>query len=141
MWTWKSQRGTAPQVGVLAVKLDAGIQAADALERGTAHGEVAAVEDRADPQQGLDQRLRQRRHGHVVGADQRAPAQVPVVEAIRRRDGNQRRPFQESALDLLEPLERGTAIGVDVHQDVAGCVGAVVVDDDDLVRGPRLRQQ
>jgi len=88
------------------VKLDAGIQAADALERGTAHGEVAAAEDRADPQQGLDQRLRQRRHGHVVGADQRAPAQVPVVEAIRRRDGNQRRPFQESALDLLEPLER-----------------------------------
>jgi hypothetical protein len=44
------------------VELDRGVEAADAFERRAPHGEVAAVENGADAQHVLDQRLRQRRH-------------------------------------------------------------------------------
>ena len=54
-----------------------------------------------------------------VRANQGAPAGVPVVEAVGGRECDQRRPLEEPALDLLEPLERRPAVGVDVDQDVA----------------------
>ena len=70
------------EVGVLAVELDRGVEPADALERVAPDGEVAAVEDRADPQDVLDEQLRRRRQREVVGADQQPAPPVPVVEAV-----------------------------------------------------------
>ena len=76
-------------VGVLAVKLDRGVEPADARQRVGADGEVAAVEDRADAQDVFDEQLRRRRQREVVGADEQSSPPVPVVEAIRPGQRNE----------------------------------------------------
>src|SRR6185436_4926250 len=70
-------------VGVLTVKLDRGIESADASQRVCADGKVSTVEDRADTQDVFDEQLRRRREREVIGADEQSAPPVPVVEAIR----------------------------------------------------------
>src|SRR6185295_11040306 len=69
----------AAEVGVLAVKVDGGVEAADALERLAADGEIAAVEDRADAQQVLDEQLRRGREREVEG---------PLARLVMRADND-----------------------------------------------------
>ena len=90
-------------VGVLAVKLDRGVEPADARQRVGADGEVAAVEDRADAQDVLDEQLRRRRQREVVGANEQPSPPVPVVEAVRSRQRNQ------IGVALEAPLDRARA--------------------------------
>ena len=55
-----ANRKQAPtEVGVLTVEFDGCVEAADPLQRLTSRGEIAAVEDGAEPQDILDEQLRQ----------------------------------------------------------------------------------
>ncbi len=83
-------------------------------------GEIAAVEDRADSERVVDERMRRRRHERVVGANQRPARPVPVVEPIRAGDTDQPFARSEPPLDMLEPLKRHAAVGVHVREDVTG---------------------
>src|SRR5262249_59613559 len=76
-------RQTPPQVRILAVELDRGVEAADRFERAPADGEVAAVEHRADAQYPLRRDMRERRERMVVRPGARVTDPVPVVELVR----------------------------------------------------------
>jgi hypothetical protein len=71
------RRQPAAEIRVLAVKLDARIESADRRERVAADREVPPVENRADAQQMVDERVRRRRDEEVVRADQRAGRSDP----------------------------------------------------------------
>src|SRR5579871_853766 len=166
------RRQAAAEVRVLAVELDRRVEAADARERVAPHREVAAVEDRAEPQRRVHDQMRRRRDEPVVQPDERPAGAIPVVEAVRTGDRDHVARL-ELPLDELHPPQRRSAVRVDVRQDVASRgaprrlarddeplarladdghawhaagnvarrVEAGVVDDDDFVGRPRLRQQ
>src|SRR5688572_6281073 len=56
------------KIGVLAVKFDRGVEAADAVESTATHGEIAAVEHHADAQHVLHENVRRRTEREVIGA-------------------------------------------------------------------------
>jgi hypothetical protein len=58
------------EVGVFAIELDCGVEAAGLMQRVTPHREVAAVEDGTNAQQMLDEELRERREREVVRPDE-----------------------------------------------------------------------
>ena len=65
----------------------------------------------------MEQGVRRWSDEAIVGPDQRAAGPVPIVEAIRTGDGDERRVAIESALDVLEPLEGRAAVGVEVGEN------------------------
>ena len=103
----------APKVRVFSVELDRRVEAADRGQRLAPHGEVAAVEDRPDAQQMLDEELRGGGQRDVVCANQHPPPPVPVVIAIGSGQRDQPGVALESPFDPLDPRQRlgGNQVG------------------------------
>jgi hypothetical protein len=106
------------------VKLDRGVEAADPLERLLTDSEVATIEDRADPEEVLDQQLRGRSEREIVGADQRPPRPVPIVVPVGTRQRDERGITIESPFDALQPRQRCAAVRIEIDQKVARRVTA-----------------
>ncbi len=109
----------APKVRVFSVELDRRVEAADRGQRLAPHGEVAAVEDRPDAQQMLDEELRGGGQRDVVCANQHPPPPVPVVIAIGSGQRDQPGVALESPFDPLDPRQRRAAVRIEIDQDVA----------------------
>src|SRR5262249_20071726 len=105
------RRQPPAEVRVFAMELDRTVEAADLGERVASDGEVAAIQNRADPERVVQQNVGWGRHAPVVRAHESTAAEVPVVEAVRPCDRDHTR-VGERALDVLEPTKRGTAVGV-----------------------------
>src|SRR5215467_1497348 len=110
------RRETAPEVGVLTVKLDRAVEPPDACECVRPHREIAAIQDRADTECVMDEHVRRGRDQDVVEANQCAAAQIPVVEPIGPGHTNQMRRLEQLLLHPFEPAERRAAISVYVRQ-------------------------
>jgi len=119
-------------VRVFAVKFDRAVEPVDARERITPHGEVAAVQNRADAERVMHHPVRRWSDDDVIGADERASHQVPVEEPIRSRHRDGGRPALEPPLYSLEPGDWRPAVGVQVGEDVAprGKTGCLACDDE-----------
>src|SRR5262245_58511491 len=118
------------------MKLDRPVEAADRVERTSAHGEVAPVENRAEAKPVMHERMRGRRDEHVVEPDERAPGVIPVVEPVRSSYADGRAGGLESPDHAFEPRDRCTTIRVDIRQDVRlrGAAGGFAGDDQALRR-------
>ena len=126
----------AAEVCVLAVELDAAVEAANLRQRRGPYREVAAVENGAHMQHLVQQHMGWRRHEPVVGPNQRAPRPVPVVEPVRsgHRDGV--RQARHPAFDAGQPVDGRTAVGVHVREHIAarGAPRRLTRDDQPLGR-------
>src|SRR5262245_51961196 len=102
------------------MEFDRPIEAADADQRVTADGEIAAVENGPELQRVMHEDVRGRRDDEIVQANQRPAAPVPVIETVRPGDRDEGAvPIRESALEPFDPPDWGAAVGVDERQDVA----------------------
>ena len=129
-------REPAPDVRVLAMKLDGGVEAADRLERIPVNGEVPAVEHRPHAQHALGQEVRRRGEGVVVEANQQAAGEIPVVKAIAAGHRRGPGPPSELGFDPLQPSVRRLAVGVQKGEQLATRVSPsrLARDDESLTR-------
>ena len=98
-----ARRQAAAQIRVLAMEFDATVEAADRGEGVSPDREISAIQDGADPERVVYQRMRRRRDHEVVRTNQCAPVEIPIVETIRPRDADDGRAPEEPPLDPLEP--------------------------------------
>src|SRR4029078_1748886 len=109
----RPERGQpAPEIGVLAVKLDRAIEAANAIKRIPAHREIAAIKNGARADEVVDQDSGGRRDDRVVGTKDETAGKIPVVKPVRAGHSNNRRMTFETPFDPFQPLQRCPAVGV-----------------------------
>src|SRR5262249_4066691 len=124
-------RQSATQIGIFAVELDGAVKAADPSQRVTSNREVAAVENRPNPQRMVNDHMCWWCDDEVIEANKEASSPVPIVEPIRAGNGDRRAALLKPSLDALQPEDWRAAISVQIGKNVARCVLARRLARDD----------